>query len=95
MDRETIDRILPDGWELQGCWEALVKANRGDLAVCLHIDETFSIQNYDHLARSMPTFLTADRLAEIPQVIAALRIARDVLPAKTLPLAPEDAWDLF
>ena len=89
MDRETIDRILPDGWELHGCWDVLVSAKRGDLTVTLHPDETFSIQDYDYLGRQVPTYLTAERLAEIPQVVAALRIARDVLPAKTLPPVPE------
>jgi len=84
MDRDTIDRILPDGWELHGCWDVLVSAKRGDLT-----DEMFSIQDYDYLGRQVPTYLTAERLAEIPQVVAALRIARDVLPAKTLPPVPE------
>ena len=91
MDRDTIDRILPDGWELLACWDVLVNAKRGDLTVTLHPDDTFSIQDYDYLGRSVPTYLTAERLAEIPQVIAALRIARDVLPAKTLPPVPEVA----
>ena len=89
MDRETINQILPDGWQMGGCWDVLVDAKRGGLTVSLHRDDTFSIEDRDYLGRSIPAYLTLERLAEIPQVIAALRIARDVLPAKTLPPAPE------
>jgi len=89
MDRETIDRILPDGWELQPCWDLVVSAKRGDLTVWFHADQTCHIQAYDDGGSHVPTYLTMERLAEIPQVVAALRIARDVLPAQPLLSEPE------
>ena len=84
MDRETIDRILPDGWGLRNRTGASVSARRGSLHVWLfRYDTTMMIaESHEHLERDgwRVPILSQEDMAEIPQVVAALRIVLSVTP---------------
>jgi len=76
MDRETIDRILPDGWELQGCSRLGVSAKHGENVVFLfREDQDVMIQAYDIDGPKRHTFLTLREVDQLPKVVAALHVA--------------------
>ena len=84
MDRETIDRILPDGWELRNVTGSSVSARRGNLHVWLfRFDTTMMIaESHEHLERDgwRVPILSQEDMAEILRVVVALGVVLSVTP---------------